>query len=141
MKEQVQARKEAAKVRLADMVLSAYSYSESRAGNPSMTSDWSLTDGKRHVILYVDEKTYSEQQDWKVLVRVQLESDPTVSLNQRPTRELHRSDFKLLKLDGDKKVYWTQREMTAEYLPDAAVGAIVAERRQAIDVILKDLRK
>lgn len=106
-----------------------------------MTSDWSLTDGKRHVILYVDEKTYSEQQDWKVLVRVQLESDPTVSLNQRPTRELHRSDFKLLKLDGDKKVYWTQREMTAEYLPDAAVGAIVAERRQAIDVILKDLRK
>jgi hypothetical protein len=122
------------------MILSAYSYSENRIGNPNSTYDWSLTDGKTHVILYVDGSTYEQQDAWTILVRVQSESDPSQSLYQRPTRELHKADFRQLKLSDGRIAYWAQLEMTAASLPSEAVLAALAEQKKVMDAITTDKR-
>ncbi|MBV8893878.1 hypothetical protein [Bradyrhizobium sp.] len=136
---QINEQREAIKARLVDIILSAYSYSEDRVGNTDSMYDWSLTDGKTNVILYVDDTTYNEQKDydWKITVRVQRDSDPSQSLKQRYTREVHQGHFHQLKLqDGTGRIaYWTQLEMTAENLPTVGVLAALAEHKKVLEAI------
>jgi hypothetical protein len=136
--QQVNQQRAAIKENLVDMILSAYSYSENRLGSPNSTYDWSLTDGKTHVILYADDSTYLQQSDWKILVRVQLASDPSQSLYQRPTRELHKKDFRLLKLSDGRVAYWTPLEMTAAALPSDAVLAALEAQKKVMEAIIND---
>jgi len=136
--QQVNQQRAAIKESMVDMILSAYSYSENRIGSPNSTYDWSLTDGKTHVILYADDSTYLQQSDWKILVRVQLASDPSQSLYQRPTRELHRKDFRQLKLSDGRVAYWTPLEMTAAALPSDAVLAALEAQKKVMEAIVND---
>jgi hypothetical protein len=131
------ARKDRLKNALADLVLNAYTYHEYRMDNVASMDSWNLTDQRRHIIIYVDSETFDGQTDWKIKLRVQSAADPTVSLFNRPTRELTKNDFSPLTIEGGQRVYWAQREMTGEYVVNSSIQKELKDHRDALNAILQ----
>jgi hypothetical protein len=119
---------------LVDVVMSAYSYKETRFANASYSDDWNLTDIRHHVIVYVDKDSFDTQSDWTILVRVQQADDPNISLFNRPTRKLIKDNFKPLQLSNSKTIYWAQVEMTGQ-LSDASLKKTIDDHKQTLDAL------
>ena len=134
-------QRNAAKEKLADLILSAYTYNQARVSSPDKTLAWPISDGNNHIIFYLDEESFNAQgeKDLTITFSVQLASDSNVTWNNRPVRTLKKSDFSPLKVKDGKTVYWAQREMSGTVLTPVGIAAVYKDRLDEIAALNQKL--